>query len=90
MNILVILGLHKNLGLQNYTGIFQNFLDFWRNNSEKIIIFRVRFKRRILPNNYDFWQFSINPPAEVSPDFFSGVAVWDCLDFLSIYRHKGF
>ena len=51
----------KNLGLQNIVGIFQKFLDFFSSNSEKNIIFRDHFSRKILLNDYDFWQFSINP-----------------------------
>ena len=51
----------KNLTLQNFVGIFQKFLDFFSSNSEKNIIFRGRFSRKILLNDYDFWQFSINP-----------------------------
>jgi len=51
----------KFLGLQNFVGIFQKFLDFFSSNSEKNIIFRTRFSRKILLNDYDFWQFSINP-----------------------------
>ena len=37
------------------------FLDFFYSNSEKNVIFRTRFSRKILLNDYDFWQFSINP-----------------------------
>ena len=51
----------KILAVQNFVGIFQNFLDFLYSNSEKNIIFRTRFSRKILLNDYDFWQFSINP-----------------------------
>ena len=51
----------KILALQNFVGIFQKFLDFFSSNSEKNIIFRTRFSRKILLNDYDFWQFSINP-----------------------------
>ena len=51
----------KNLALQNFVGIFQKFLDFFSSNSEKNIIFRGRFSQKILLNDYDFWQFSINP-----------------------------
>ena len=49
------------LAVQNFVGIFQKFLDFFSSNSEKNIIFRTRFSRKILLNDYDFWQFSINP-----------------------------
>jgi len=51
----------KILAVQNFVGIFQKFLDFFSSNSEKNIIFRARFSRKILLNDYDFWQFSINP-----------------------------
>ena len=51
----------KILALQNFVGIFQNFLDFFSSNSEKNIIFRNCFSRKILLNDYDFWHFSINP-----------------------------
>ena len=51
----------KNLAIQNFVGIFQNFLDFFSSNYEKNIIFRGRFSQKILLNDYDFWQFSINP-----------------------------
>ena len=51
----------KILAVQNFVGIFQKFLDFFSSNSEKNIIFRTRFSRKILLNDYDFWQFSINP-----------------------------
>ena len=51
----------KFLALQNFVGIFQKFQDFFSSNSEKNIIFRGRFSRKILLNDYDFWQFSINP-----------------------------
>ena len=51
----------KNLAVQNFVGIFQKFLDFFSSNSEKNIIFRGRFSRKILLNDYEFWQFSINP-----------------------------
>merc|ERR1712115_415626 len=51
----------KNFGPPNFVGIFQNFLDFFSSNSEKNIIFRSSFSRKILLNDYDFWQFSINP-----------------------------
>jgi len=51
----------KILAVQNFGGIFQKFLDFFYSNSEKNIIFRARFSRKILLNDYDFWQFSINP-----------------------------
>ena len=51
----------KILALQNFVGIFQKFLDFFSSNSEKNIIFRGRFSQKILLNDYDFWQFSINP-----------------------------
>ena len=51
----------KFLALQNFVGIFQKFLDFFSSNSEKNNIFRARFSRKILLNDYDFWQFSINP-----------------------------
>ena len=51
----------KFLGVQNFVGIFQKFLDFFSSNSEKNIIFRTRFSRKILLNDYDFWQFSTHP-----------------------------
>jgi len=51
----------KILAVQNFVGIFQKFLDFFSSNSEKNIIFRGRFSQKILLNDYDFWQFSINP-----------------------------
>ena len=53
----------KILAIHNFVGIFQKFLDFFSSNSEKNIIFRTRFSRKILfnLNDYDFWQFSINP-----------------------------
>ena len=51
----------KILALQNFVGIFQKFLDFFSSNSEKNIIFRGRFSRKILLNDYDFWQFSTHP-----------------------------
>jgi len=51
----------KILAVQNFVGIFQKFLDFFSSNSEKNIIFRGRFSRKILLNDYEFWQFSINP-----------------------------
>ena len=51
----------KILAVQNFVGIFQKFLDFLYSNSEKNIIFRTRFSQKILLNDYDFWQFSINP-----------------------------
>ena len=49
------------LDLQNFFGIFQNFSDFFSSNSEKNIIFRDHFSRKILLNDYHFWQFSLNP-----------------------------
>ena len=51
----------KILAVQNFVGIFQKFLDFFYSNSEKNIIFRNRFSRKILLNDYDFWQFSTHP-----------------------------
>ena len=51
----------KILAFENFDGIFQKFLDFFSSNSEKNIIFRGRFSRKILLNDNDFWQFSINP-----------------------------
>jgi len=51
----------KILAVQNFVGIFQKFLDFFSSNSEKNIIFRTRFSRKILLNDYDFWQFSTHP-----------------------------
>ena len=51
----------KILALQNFVGIFQKFLDFFESNSEKNIIFRGHFSRKILLNDYDFWQFSTHP-----------------------------
>ena len=51
----------KILAVQNFFGIFQKFLDFFYSNSEKNIIFRNRFSRKILLNDYDFWQFSTHP-----------------------------
>ena len=43
----------KILAVQNFVGIFQKFLDFFSSNSEKNIIFRNRFSRKILLNDYD-------------------------------------
>ena len=41
----------------NFSEIFRFFFEqFWKN-----IIFRGRFSRKILLNDYEFWQFSINP-----------------------------
>ena len=37
----------KILALQNFVGIFQKFLDFFSSNSEKNIIFRGHFSRKI-------------------------------------------
>ena len=51
----------KILAVQNFVGIFQKFLDFFSSNSEKNIIFRGRFSRKILLNDYEFWQFSTHP-----------------------------
>ena len=51
----------KNFGRPKFCWKFQKFLDFFFSNSEKNIIFRTRFSRKILLNDYDFWQFSINP-----------------------------
>ena len=51
----------KILAVQNFVWIFQIFLDFFYSNSEKNIIFRTRFSRKILLNDYDFWQFSTHP-----------------------------
>ena len=51
----------KILAVQNFVGIFQKFLDFFSSNSEKNIIFRARFSRKILLNDYEFWQFSTHP-----------------------------
>ena len=42
----------KILAVQNFVGIFQKFLDFFYSNSEKNIIFRTRFSRKILLNDF--------------------------------------
>ena len=46
---------------KNFVGIFQKFLDFFLAILKKKIIFRGRFSRKILLNDYDFWQFSTHP-----------------------------
>merc|ERR1711972_690989 len=54
----------KILAVQNFVGIFEKFLDFFSSNSEKNIIFRDRFSRKILLNDYE-------GPRKAIPDFFS-------------------
>ena len=51
----------KNFGRPKFCWNFSEFFDFFSSNSEKNIIFRARFSRKILLNDYDFWQFSITP-----------------------------
>ena len=57
-NIWAILGLKKVFVPPKFCW---NFSDFFSSNSEKNIIFRGRFSRKILRNDYDFWQFSTHP-----------------------------
>ena len=51
----------KNFGRPKFCWNFSEIFRFFSSNSEKNIIFRARFSRKILLNDYDFWQFSINP-----------------------------
>ena len=51
----------KNFGRPKFCWNFSEIFRFFFSNSEKNIIFRNRFSRKILLNDYDFWQFSINP-----------------------------
>jgi len=51
----------KNFGRPKFCWNFSEIFRFFSSNSEKNIIFRTRFSRKILLNDYDFWQFSINP-----------------------------
>ena len=51
----------KNFGPPKFCWNFSEIFRFFSSNSEKNIIFRNRFSRKILLNDYDFWQFSINP-----------------------------
>ena len=51
----------KNFGPPKFCWNFSEILDFFSSNSEKNIIFRGRFSRKILLNDYDFWQFSTHP-----------------------------
>ena len=51
----------KNFGRPKFCWNFSEIFRFFSSNSEKNIIFRARFSRKILLNDYEFWQFSINP-----------------------------
>ena len=51
----------KNFGRPKFCWNFSEIFRFFYSNSEKNIIFRTRFSRKILLNDYEFWQFSINP-----------------------------
>ena len=51
----------KNFGRPKFCWNFSEIFSFFFEISEKNIIFRARFSRKILLNDYDFWQFSINP-----------------------------
>ena len=51
----------KNFGRPKFCWNFSEIFRFFYSNSEKNIIFCTRFSRKILLNDYDFWQFSINP-----------------------------
>ena len=51
----------KNFGRPKFCWNFSEIFRFFSSNSEKNIIFRSSFSQKILLNDYDFWQFSINP-----------------------------
>ena len=51
----------KNFGRPKFCWNFSEIFRFFSSNSEKNIIFRTRFSRKILLNDYDFWQFSTHP-----------------------------
>jgi hypothetical protein len=51
----------KNFGRPKFCWNFSEIFRFFYSNSEKNIIFRTRFSRKILLNDYDFWQFSTHP-----------------------------
>merc|ERR1711963_530188 len=51
----------KNFDPPKFCWNFSEIFRFFSSNSEENINFRSRFSRKFLLNDYDFWQYSINP-----------------------------